>query len=65
MVIPVVTGMQLGRSFMQSIYYSIGFALISVVGGLFLAYYLNLPAGGVIVLLALGIFGVVALVKKH
>ena len=52
MVIPVVTGMQLGRSFMQSIYYSIGFALISVVGGLFLAYYLNLPAGGVIVLLA-------------
>lgn len=65
MVIPVVTGMQVGRSFMQSIYYAVGFALAVVVGGLFLAYYLNLPVGGVIVLLALGIFGVVAMVKKH
>lgn len=65
MVIPVVTGMQIGRSFMQSIYYAVGFALAAVIGGLFLAYYLNLPAGGAIVLLALGIFGCVAVVKKH
>lgn len=64
MVIPVVTGMQLGRSFLQSIYYSLGFALIAVVVGLFASYYLNLPAGGAIVLLSLGIFGTVALLKR-
>lgn len=63
MVIPVVTAMQLGRSFKQGICYSLGFALAAVVIGLFLAYYFNLPAGGAIVLLSLGIFGVVALMK--
>ncbi len=60
MVIPVITAMQIGRSFKQSIYFSLGFALISVILGLILAYYFNLPAGGAIVLLSLGIFGFVA-----
>lgn len=64
MVIPVVTGMQLGRSFLQSIYFSLGFALTAVIVGLFMAYYLNLPAGGTIVLLSLGIFGLVAFFKR-
>jgi zinc transport system permease protein len=64
MVIPVITGMQLSRSFMQGIYYSLGFALVAVVVGLYLSYYLNLPAGGAIVLLSLGIFGLVALFKR-
>lgn len=64
MVIPVVTGMQLGRSFLQSIFYSLGFALIAVVVGLFASYYLNLPAGGAIVLLSLSIFGFVAFFKR-
>jgi zinc transport system permease protein len=65
MVIPVVTGMQLARSFLQSIYYSLGFALVAVIFGLFASYYLNLPAGGAIVLLSLGIFGLVALLKQN
>jgi zinc transport system permease protein len=64
MVIPVITGMQIARSFLQSIFYSLGFALIAVIAGLYIAYYLNLPAGGVIVLLSLGIFGIVAFFKK-
>lgn len=64
MVIPVITGMQISRSFLQGIYYSLLFALIAVVIGLFMSYYLNLPAGGAIVLLSLGIFGLVAFLKR-
>lgn len=64
-VIPVVTGMQIGRSFKQSVYFSIMFALIAVFAGLFAAYYFNLPAGGAIVLFSLGIFSVTALLRKR
>lgn len=64
MVIPVITAMQVGRSFLTSMVLSVVFALTSVIGGLLLSYYLNLPAGGAIVLLSLAIFGVVALFKK-
>jgi zinc transport system permease protein len=65
MVIPAVTGMLIAKSFSQSIILSVAFALASVVIGLTLAYYANLPAGGAIVLLSLTIFGIVALFKKH
>lgn len=64
-VIPVTTAMQMARSFKQSLYLSVMFALTSVVMGLFLAYYLNLPAGGAIVLLSLGIFLLVAFFFKR
>jgi zinc transport system permease protein len=64
MVIPVVTAMQIARSFSQSVLFSVAFALFSVTAGLFLAYYFNLPAGGTIVLLSLGIFGFIAFLRK-
>ncbi len=64
MVIPVVTAMQVARSFRQSIFISLLFALLSVFGGLVAAYYFNLPAGGAIVLLSLAIFGVVVTIKR-
>lgn len=66
MVIPVVTGMQIARSFIQSMYYSVFFALLAVTLGLFISYYFNLPAGGAIVLLSLFIFtGVAILGRKN
>lgn len=65
MVIPSVTAMQVARSFRQSLAYSIAFALAAVIGGLIAAYYLNLPAGGTIVLLSLAIFGALSLLKKR
>ena len=65
MVIPVITATQMARSFKQSMIFSVGFALISVFVGLFLAYYLDLPAGGAIVLLSLAIFIVVAFFLKR
>jgi zinc transport system permease protein len=64
MVIPVTTAMQLARSFRQTVLLSIGVALLSVTTGLFLAYYLNLPAGGTIVLSSFLFFCISTLLKK-
>lgn len=63
MVIPAVTAMQLARSFRQSLFLSVGLAVLAVVAGLLAAYYLNLPAGASIVLFSLGLFGLSALRK--
>lgn len=65
MIIPVVTAMQLCRSFLQGMLLSVLFALFAVIAGLFIAYYLNVPAGGAIVLLSLIIFGLIALISAR
>ncbi len=64
-VIPVITAMQVARSFSQSLVFSILIALFSVFAGLFISYYAGIPAGGTIVLFSLCIFGMVSLLKKH
>jgi len=64
MVIPVVTAANIGKSFRQSLLLSVGFAVLSVITGLYLAYYLNLPAGAAIVILSFIFFGLVAFLKK-
>lgn len=56
MVIPVITAMQLGRSFKQTIVLAVVFSLSSVISGLFISYYFNLASGGSIVLVALSLF---------
>ena len=56
MVVPVLTAMQLSRSFKQSIYLSIIFSLLSVIVGLFISYYFDLATGGMIVVVALFCF---------
>lgn len=65
MVIPVVAAMQLARSFKQTILLASGLGLLAVIAGLFIAYYLNIPAGGAIVLFALGILTVTLLGTKN
>lgn len=65
MVIPSAAAMRVGRSFKQSFLLSILFALSAVVLGLLAGFYLNLPAGGAIVLVSLGIFGGTAVTKKR
>lgn len=55
-VIPVAAAAQLAKSFKQTMLYAIGTGLASVIVGLFLSYYLDLAAGGTIVLTALGLF---------
>jgi len=56
MIIPVVTAVQIAKSFKQVLAYSIVASLLSVISGLFISYYLDLPSGGTIVCIALGLF---------
>lgn len=55
-VIPVAAAAQLAKSFKQTLLYAVAIGLLSVTTGLLAAYYLNLPAGGTIVLTALALF---------
>lgn len=57
MVIPVLSALQIAKSFRNTLILSVCFSLVAVFFGLFLSYYLNLVAGGAIILLALVLFG--------
>lgn len=56
MVIPVLTAFQVARSFRSALLLSVAFSLTSVLAGLVISFYLNIVAGGAIVLVALLIF---------
>ncbi len=55
-VIPVQSAIQVSKSFKQSVIYSMIFSLLAVILGLVAAFYLNLPAGGSIVLVSLVLY---------
>lgn len=55
-VIPVLTGLQLSKSFRQTLGFAITAALISVWSGLFLSFYMNIVAGASIVLTSFVLF---------
>jgi len=55
-VIPVVTALQLKKSFLDTIFYAEAISLFSVVSGIVGSFYFNLPAGGSIVIVSLIIF---------
>lgn len=65
MVIPTLTAFQYGRSFKQTILLSILFSLTSVISGLFLSFHYSLATGGIIVVMALGIFLLSAFLNKN
>lgn len=56
MVIPVISAIQYGRGFRDTLVLSVAFSLVSVIIGLFASYYFNLASGGAIVVTALIIF---------
>ena len=56
MVIPVISAMQLKKSFANTIVIAEVFSFISVISGLFISYYLDIASGGSIVVVALFIF---------
>jgi zinc transport system permease protein len=56
--------MQISRSFKQTFFLAIAFALISVLAGIFLSVYVSVPPGGTIVLTSIVIF-VVTLYSKR
>ena len=63
-VIPVVTALQMKKSFLITIFYAEIFSIFSVISGIFIAYYLNLSTGGTIVLVALALFVLVLALKN-
>ncbi len=64
MVVPAACAMQFGKSYKQTVVYSVLFAVIFTTAGLFLSYYLRLKPGGTIVLIGVLFFIVILLLKK-
>jgi len=64
MTLPVAASIRIAKGFKQTIFLSVLFGEISVLGGLFIAYYLNLAPGGTIVMLAVLILIFSILYKK-
>ena len=56
MVLPVIAAARLAWSLRSNLLLGMGIGLASVLAGLTIAYYANLPPGGTIVLLAAGAF---------
>lgn len=64
MTLPVAASMRLAKGFKQAIFLSVAFGELSVMGGLFAAYYLDLAPGGTIVMLAIAILCGAIIFKK-
>lgn len=64
MVVPIACSMQFAKSYRQTTIFAICFAVLFTVIGLFVSYYLNLGAGGAIVLVGVLVFIFVLLIKR-
>lgn len=64
MVVPVACAMQFGKSYKQTVIYSVCFAVSFMIIGLFLAYYAGLKPGGTIVLIGIICLILILFVKK-
>src|SRR5690625_2094858 len=64
MTLPVASAMRIAVSFKQLILYAIIFAEISVIVGLISGYYLNIPPGGTIVMIAVIILLITLGIKR-
>lgn len=63
MVLPVIAASRVAWSLRSTLAVAMGFGLASVLAGLTISYYADLPPGGTIVLVAAGAFGVSAAVE--
>lgn len=64
MTLPVAASIRIAKGFKQTIFYSILFGEISVLGGLVLSYYIDLAPGGTIVMIAVLILIMTIAIKK-
>lgn len=64
MTLPVAASIRIAKGFKQTIFLSIIFGEISVLGGLFASYYLDLAPGGTIVMIAVAILVLTIVYKK-
>jgi zinc transport system permease protein len=63
-VIPIVSALQLKKSFNKTIIYAEIISIFSVISGIFASFYFNLSTGGTIVLIMLAIFLIIFLRGK-
>ncbi|KHF41854.1 metal ABC transporter permease [Halalkalibacter okhensis] len=63
-VIPVAASIQVSKSFKQLIFFSIIFAQISILFGLYFSYQFNIATGGMIVLISILVLLLVLLLKR-
>jgi zinc transport system permease protein len=67
LVIPSAAGLQIAKTFRQAVVISSGISIVSVIAGLFMAYYWDLPAAGttvVISFLVFLVFGTIRILRK-
>lgn len=64
MVVPVACAMQVARSYRQTVLWSILWAVVFMVAGLFLSYYARLRPGGTVVLIGVASLVTILLVKR-
>ena len=64
MVVPVSCAMQFGKSYKQTLLYSIAFAVNFTIIGLLVAYYLGLKPGSTIVLVGVIILAIIFIIKS-
>lgn len=64
LILPAVTALQVARGFLATMLTAAACASLAVISGIVLSFWLNLPAGSVIVLLNLLLFGIAFCWKK-
>ena len=65
MVIPAVTALRLSRSFRATLWISVVCSVTAVLAGLLASFYLDVAAGGAIVLVALALFGAAGVLGRR
>jgi len=64
LILPAVTALQLARGFRTAIFLSVTLGIVSVAGGIFVSFLLNLPTGATIIIVNFLLFVVASLLKK-
>jgi len=64
-VIPVITALSLGVSFLHTIIYAEIISIVSVLSGIYASFYLDLSAGGTIVIIMLLVFSLVQMFTRR
>ncbi|MEK6645847.1 MAG: metal ABC transporter permease [Candidatus Firestonebacteria bacterium] len=64
LILPAVTALQLAKGFKTAIIFAAVFSLISVISGITLSFFLDLPTGATIVMINVFFFGFVLIYKK-
>ncbi len=64
LIIPAVTALQIAKRFRSAMFYAIIYALLSVLCGITVSFFYDLPAGATIVMINALLFGMTLLYKK-